>query len=485
MVKALFLAFLFILGAWAKGAPETTTLLLDGQEVVQVTTGLVRYQFLKDGGLLRSAYVHFSTYGTNPVEIVPGWSGTTLPAGISLPFEVWFKEAPLLEPHEVRVEKVGNKAVSLALLFENGETRVRKEFVFTQDALYTGSFSVFAEGPGRLKLILGHLPAGRDAPELVYVYDGKVQKAPLAPGAYTRFEGLGLVGKDVIFFFRFDEGEVQPFVGRNAFGQPVFGVEAPNALRVRGLFYTGRNRYVLLVDAGFAPLATAGAFTTILVGVIRFFEWLYTLTGNYGWAIILFTIITRLVLYPLMRNQYRSIAKMQKLAPKIKKLQERFKDDREALQKQLLELYRQEKVNPLGGCLPMLLQFPILILLWQAIMYSAEKIHLSPGFLWISDLSKPDPYYILVILGTGVQALYTWYTQRRMPEDASGGSQFLGYVFPLIMAVLFLNFPAGLWLYWTFTTVVQFGQQLVIDWEIAREESRKAVEAGKDGGEGS
>jgi len=131
----------------------------------------------------------------------------------------------------------------------------------------------------------------------------------------------------------------------------------------------------------------------------------------------------------------------------------------------------------------MLLQFPILILLWQAIMYSAEKIHLSPEFLWIRDLSQPDPYYLLVVLGTGVQLLYQWYTQRRMPTEAAGGSQFLGYVFPLVMALFFLHFPAGLWLYWTFTTLFQFGQQLIIDWEMAREEAKARAES--DGSAGS
>ncbi len=484
MVKALFgVLLLFFLGAWAKDGPEVVTLLIDGKEAVQITTGLVRYQFLEEGGVLRSAYVHFSTYGANPFEVVPGWTGTSLPPGISLPFEVWLGDAPLLQKYTVEMKELSDRTIFLSFIDE--KMRVKKEFTLTQDALYTGDFGVSMEGEGPVRLILGHLPAGRDAPELVYVYDGKIQKAPLAPGAYTRFQGLGLLAKDRVFFFRIDEGEAQPFLGRNAAGQPVFGLEAKDGLHLRGRFYMGRNRYVLLVDTGFAPLASSGSFTLILVGVIRFFEWLYRFTGNYGWAIILFTIITRFVLYPLMRNQYRSMAKMQKLAPKIKKIQERFKDDREALQKQIMELYQQEKVNPLGGCLPMLLQFPILILLWQAIMYSAEKIHLSPGFLWIPDLSKPDPYYLLVIIGTGAQILYSWYTQRRMPQEAGAGSQFLGYVFPLVMAVLFLSFPAGLWLYWTLTTIVQFGQQLVIDWELAREERRQVPQAGKDGGKGS
>ncbi len=485
MVKALLISLLFYFaGVWAAETWEMVTLLVEGQEVLQVTTGLVRYQFAKNGGVLRSAYVHFSTYGTNPVETVPGWTGGTLGPSVSLPFEVWLGDTPIGGEYEVTTEESPEGTRHIVFSSEAGGLRARKEFRLPANGLYTGSFAVSLEGQGWVRLILGHLPAGAGAPELVYLYDGKVQKAPLAPGSYGRFEGLGLVGKDNVFFFKFEEGEAQPFLGRNAAGQPVFGVEAQGTLRLGGQFYTGRNRYILLTDAGLKPLAQSGPFTAVLVGMIRFFEGLYHLTGNYGWAIILFTLITRVLLYPLMRSQFRSMAKMQKLAPKIKRLQERFKDDRETLQRQLMELYRQEKVNPLGGCLPMLLQFPLLILLWQAIMYSAEKIHLSPGFLWVPDLSQPDPYYLLVVLGTGVQVLYTWYTQRRMPEQV-GGSQVLGYLFPLIMAVFFLHFPGGLWLYWTFTTLVQFGQQLLIDQEIAREEARRVSQAGSDGGKSS
>ncbi|MCD5408437.1 YidC/Oxa1 family membrane protein insertase, partial [Candidatus Bipolaricaulota bacterium] len=162
-------------------------------------------------------------------------------------------------------------------------------------------------------------------------------------------------------------------------------------------------------------------------------------------------------------------AKMQRLAPKLKKLQEKYKDDRETLHKQMMELYRAERVNPLGGCLPLILQIPLLYLLWQAIMYSAEQIHLSPGFLWIRDLSQPDPYYILVILTTGLMLLQQWLTQRRLPESPTGGGQAMGWLFPVIMAVFFLSFPAGLWLYWFLSTALQMGQQLVVDWELARE----------------
>jgi len=120
-----------------------------------------------------------------------------------------------------------------------------------------------------------------------------------------------------------------------------------------------------------------------MIPVIQFLGMLYRATGNYGWAIILFTILTRVVLFPLMRKQYHSMAKMQKIQPKLKRIQERFKDDRQLMQQKMMELYRKEGVNPMGGCLPMLVQLPILILIWRAILHSGELIHLSPGFLWV------------------------------------------------------------------------------------------------------
>lgn len=132
----------------------------------------------------------------------------------------------------------------------------------------------------------------------------------------------------------------------------------------------------------------------------------------------------------------------------------------------------------------MFLQLPILILLWQAILYSAEQIHLSPGFLWIRDLSQPDPYYILVVLTTGAMLLQQWFTQRRVPEQAGGGSQAIGWLFPIIMAILFMSFPAGLWLYYFLTTAFQIGQQLIIDWEMARERARALSPSPEDGPEG-
>ncbi|KUK27566.1 MAG: Membrane protein insertase YidC [Acetothermia bacterium 64_32] len=465
--------------ALAQGAPEPLKVEVGGQ-ALEVEGSLVRYRFSQLGGTLESAFIHFSSYRSQAVDAVPGWTGSgedrALAPGVSLPFEVWQGDARADEgAYRLELDQPDENTASVSLVREG----VLKEFTVRTDALYTLEVRLRLSGDGdAVRVVLGHRPSGKGAPDLLFLYDGKSYSSPLPPDSASRLEGLGLVGGEVVYFLRLDEAQgFSPFMGMNDAGQPVFGLEvqalAGEAV-LKGVLYTGRNRYVLLEKAGLAGLTELGLFSRFLVLVMRFFEWLYNLTGNYGWAIILFTLITRVVLYPLMRNQLRSMAKMQRLAPKIKKLQERYKDDRETLQKQMMELYRQERVNPLGGCFPMLLQFPILILLWQAILYSAEQIHLSPGFLWIGDLSQPDPYYVLVILTTGVMLLQQWLTQRRMPEQGGGGSQAIGWLFPVIMAVLFMSFPAGLWLYWLLTTVIQMGQQLVVDWEMARERQAPA-----------
>lgn len=479
-------ARIFLLGAlflvtcslFAASEPvEIVRLTEEGTEIVGVTTSLLQYKFSQTGGTLRSAFVHFASYGSATLDTVPGWGAgarPTLAFGVSLPFEVWLAEATTdARRYDVETTLSEPDQALIRLTYTGDDLRGSKEFRVRWDALYTMDVAIQVTAPEqRIRVILGHRPMGNDAPALVFLYDGKAYSAPLASGSYSRFQGLGLVAGDRVFFLRLDEGNAAPFLGVNAAGHPVFGLEATDRLDVRGVLYTGRNRYVLLEKAGIAVVAPVGFFSQFLVWVMTFFEWLYRFTGNYGWAILLFTLITRVITHPLMRNQYRSMAKMQRLAPKLKKLQEKYKDDRQTLQQQMMELYRQEKVNPLGGCLPLILQFPILILLWQAIMHSAELIHVSPGFLWLRDLSQPDPYYIMIVLATGAQLLQQWLTQRRMPEPPTGGTQMIGWVFPIVMALLFLSFPAGLWWYWLLATVFQIGQQFIFDLEMARETGR-------------
>lgn len=462
-----------LLGGIAAPEPIQVQHLAEGG--YQIENSLVRYQFLEQGGVLQRAFVHFASYGDYPMETVPSWaSKDSLVPGASLPFEVWAGDVLTDQtPYQAQLLEDSPERVQLGLSCSEPGIAVEKSFTVANDAIYTMDVGIHIRAQGEdIRIVLGHRPSGKDAPQLLFLYDGKPYTNPLAPGSYSRFEGLGLVGRDTVYFLRLSEaGDFVPFLGANQAGQPMFGLRAEaleGETTLAGFLYTGRNRYLLLQDAGLENLVSPSLGSRFLIGVMQFLELLYQATGNYGWAIILFTLVVYLILYPLNRSQIRSMAKMKKIGPKLQKLQERYKDDRETLQKQMMELYRQEGVNPMGGCLPMLLQLPIFMLLWYSIRLSAEHFHLAPGFLWMPNLSQPDPYYIMLILNVGAMLFQTWYTQRRTPTGAQGMGQAIGYIFPLFMVIIFWNFPAGMWLYWLLSTVFRVIQQAIAEWELER-----------------
>jgi YidC/Oxa1 family membrane protein insertase len=217
-----------------------------------------------------------------------------------------------------------------------------------------------------------------------------------------------------------------------------------------------------------------------MIPVIQFIDLLARTTGNYGWAIILFTILTRLLLWPLMNKQMHSMARMQRLQPKMKRVQERFKDDKVALQQRMMELYKKEGINPMSGCLPMVIQLPIIFVIWRAILYAGERIHLSAGFLWMPDLSLYDPYFILVVVTTLIMIWQQWKLTPQMGSEGGPGTKLFGYIFPILMAILLWKFPAGLWLYYLLTTAAQAGQQWLVNRQLARADRLAAATPDSD-----
>ena len=176
--------------------------------------------------------------------------------------------------------------------------------------------------------------------------------------------------------------------------------------------------------------------------------------GSYGLAIILLTVIIKIILYPLTKKQIQSMKAMQEIAPKMKKLQEKYKDDPQALQQKMVALYQKAGVNPLAGCLPMLIQMPILMAMYYT-FFSFDYGGAQPSFLWIPTLSDTDPLYILPILA----ALSTLLMQKISTVEMT---QIMMFFFPLFMGFISLNLPAGLVLYWVTQNVVQILQQLLI-----------------------
>lgn len=190
--------------------------------------------------------------------------------------------------------------------------------------------------------------------------------------------------------------------------------------------------------------------------------WLLTtiqkMVGNWGLAIIGVTIVVKTVLYPLTKAQYTSMAKMRMLQPKIQEMRERFGDDRQRMSQEMMKLYKEEKVNPMGGCLPILIQMPIFIALYWTFMEAVELRH-APFFGWIQDLSAQDPYYILpLLMGASMFLL-----QKMSPTPVADPMQQKVMTFmPVIFTVFFLWFPSGLVLYWLTSNLITMAQQWVI-----------------------
>ena len=193
----------------------------------------------------------------------------------------------------------------------------------------------------------------------------------------------------------------------------------------------------------------------ILQDLLTFFYSITTTMGfaNYGLAIILLTLVIKLVLYPLTLKQVKGMKAMQELQPKMKELQEKYKGNSEKLNKEMAILYKESGVNPLSGCLPLIVQMPILM----GIFYAIRDYHYAtmPSFLWIADLSGPDPIYLLPILS----AATTFIQQKQTATDTNAQAKMMMNLMPLFIGYISITFPAGLVLYWVVSNVFQIAQQ--------------------------
>ena len=198
-----------------------------------------------------------------------------------------------------------------------------------------------------------------------------------------------------------------------------------------------------------------------LFWLLNFFHGLF---GNWGWAIIFLTLSVKLVFYKLSETSYKSMAKMRKVAPRLQALKERFGDDRTAMSQAMMKMYKDEKINPLGGCLPILVQIPVFIALYWVLLESVEMRN-APFALWITNLSIKDPYFILpLIMGVSM------FIQMKLnPTPIDPMQQKIFQIMPVMFTVFFAFFPAGLVLYWVVNNLLSIAQQWVITRRIDAE----------------
>jgi YidC/Oxa1 family membrane protein insertase len=230
----------------------------------------------------------------------------------------------------------------------------------------------------------------------------------------------------------------------------------------------GISRFEYLIDWGWFPFLTGP--------MLWLMDSLFKLVGNFGVAILLTTVIVKLLFFPLANKSFESMSKMKKLQPEMKKLQERFKEDRARQQQALMELYKKEKVNPMAGCLPIVIQIPVFFSLYKVLLIAIEMRH-APFVGWIKDLSAPDPTTIFNLFGLipwtppqilmlGILPLLMgismWVQMRLNPAQPDPIQQQVFTYMPVVFTFMLAHFPAGLVLYWTWNNILSFGQQAYI-----------------------
>lgn len=240
------------------------------------------------------------------------------------------------------------------------------------------------------------------------------------------------------------------------------GAIAPGAsetLKVR--LYAGPQdqRKLEGIAPGLQLVVDYGWLTVIAAPLFWVLQWFHKLTGNWGWAIILVTVSIKALFFPLSAASYKSMAKMRKLGPRLQQLKQTYGDDKMRMQQEMMEIYRKEKINPLGGCLPMVVQIPVFIALYWVLLGSVE-MRQAPWLGWIQDLSSKDPYYVLPII-MGISMLIQTKLNPTPPDPIQAKVML---AMPIVFTAMFLFFPSGLVLYWVVNNSLSIAQQ----WQITR-----------------
>lgn len=222
-------------------------------------------------------------------------------------------------------------------------------------------------------------------------------------------------------------------------------------------------RFDLMIDWGWFWFFTKPMF--------QMMDFFFRYFGNFGIAILITTIVVKGLFFPLANKQYASMANMKKMQPKMEELKAKHGDDRMALQQAMMQLYKEEKINPLAGCWPILLQIPVFFALYKVIYVTIEMRH-APFFGWIQDLSAPDPFYILPV----VYAVTAWLQVKLSPTPITDPVQAkIFQIMPIAFSVLFIFFPSGLVLYWLVNNVLQIGQQWQVNRMLEKEQALAAA----------
>lgn len=279
-------------------------------------------------------------------------------------------------------------------------------------------------------------------------------------------------------FYDFDKG-MNVSILKQSDDNPLIFVEGAQNLHIGG--YIGPKEYHTLkaINPELTDAIEFGWFTFLSKPFFKVLLWIHGLIGNWGWAIILFTLLVKLILFPLSYKGMMSMQKLKDLAPKMKDLKEKYKGDPAKLNAQMMEMYKKNGANPMGGCLPMLLQIPVFFALYRVLLNADELQGAVWIHGWIENLATADPYYILPVL----MGVTMWFQQKITPNNFTDPLQEKIFQwFPVIMAGMFIimPFPSGLVLYWVVNSIFTIGQQYIINASYQKHKAA-AVAAHKKG----
>ena len=263
----------------------------------------------------------------------------------------------------------------------------------------------------------------------------------------------------------------------NAKKDPLPFVKVDGSIELSG--YVGAKEWKLFhkLDPRLTDAVEFGWFTFLSRPFFKVMLIIYNFVGNWGWAIVLFTLLVKLILFPLSYKGMLSMQKLKDLAPKMKEIKERYGKDPAKMNQQMMELYRKHGANPMGGCLPMLLQIPVFFALYRVLL-NADELQGASWILWINDLSRQDPYFILPILMGVTMFIQQHITPNTMTDPMQ---QKIFKWFPALMTFFFLTFPSGLVLYWLTNNILSIAQQMFINSAYEKHKLKMKEEKAKEG----
>lgn len=479
-------------GTSGTGAP-VVPVSADARDIV-VDTDSIRAVFSTQGAVLKHWHLkkHLDAYG-KPLDLIP----VQVPDSIAKPFSLITNDANVTAQMAAAVFQASTGDLSLGansgvLSFDYRDAttglNVHKRFEFqpkAQQYVLNVDATIDVAGAARPVTIemgpsvgLGYSEGGRYGypNQIVHERAGKVERPAIADASLApqdgpfRFAGVG----DHYFLSAALPGDKNVKVSFAPVQLPVpwvdpqnrkrdfiaYSVSSPGAASMP--FFLGPKLFDTLraVDVQLVRTIDFGMFAFLVVPLLQALKWVNSFIGNYGWSIIVLTVLINVVLFPLRHRSMVSMRKMQKLQPKVKQIQERYAKykvtdpERQKMNQEMMALYKEHGVNPASGCVPMLLTLPILFAFYSLLAMSIELRH-APFVGYITDLSRPDAYYITPVL----MGLSMFWQQRMMPSTADPMQQKMFLFMPIIFTFSFLWAPSGLVLYWLSSNLLAIGQQ--------------------------